>query len=132
MKRFGAIADWHSAIAESRIDGDVPDGMPGCVRVLRLADGGTLRERLLAFDDANRSLTYRFDAAQLPVDDYHLTVALAPITGETRLPRHEGARAAATARRRTPRGTTSRRPGRRRPPQPPLMLRRVGDRLRQW
>lgn len=97
VKRFGAIADWHSAIAESRIDGDVPDGTPGCVRVLRLADGGTLRERLLAFDDANRSLTYRFDAAQLPVDDYHLTVALAPITGETRLPRHEGARAAATA-----------------------------------
>jgi hypothetical protein len=57
VKRFGAIADWHSAIAESRIDGDVPDGTPGCARVLRLADGGKLRERLLAFDDTNRSLT---------------------------------------------------------------------------
>ncbi|MEG3176685.1 SRPBCC family protein [Sphingomonas sp. RB3P16] len=84
VKRFGAIADWHPEIAEGRIDGDIPDGTPGCVRVLRLADGGTLRERLLAIDDANRSLTYRFDAAPLPVDDYRLTVALVPITGEPR------------------------------------------------
>lgn len=62
----------------------MPDGTPGCVRVLRLADGGVLRERLLAVDETNRSFTYRFDEAPLPVDDYHLTVSLVPITGETR------------------------------------------------
>lgn len=84
MKRFGAIADWHPAIAEGSIKGDVPDGTPGCVRVLRLADGGIQRERLLAVDAANRSFTYRFDESPLPVDDYHLTVSLVPITGETR------------------------------------------------
>lgn len=84
VKRFGAIADWHPAIAEGRIDGAIADGTPGCVRVLRLGDGGTLRERLLAVDEANRSFTYRIDAAPLPVDDYHLTVSLVPITGEPR------------------------------------------------
>lgn len=84
VKRFGAIADWHPAIAEGRIEGDVPDSTPGCVRVLRLADGGTLRERLLAVAEANRSFTYRFDESPLPVDDYHLTVSLVPITGEPR------------------------------------------------
>lgn len=84
LRRFGEIASWHPAITESRIEGTVPDGTPGCVRVLRLADGGGLRERLLAVDEANRSFTYRFDEAQLPVDDYHLTVSLVPITGEPR------------------------------------------------
>lgn len=84
LRRFGEIASWHPAIAESRIEGEVPDGTPGCVRVLRLAEGGTLSERLLAVDQANRSFTYRFDEAPLPVDDYHLTVSLVPITGEPR------------------------------------------------
>lgn len=58
--------------------------MPGCVRVLRLSDGGTLRERLLAMDEANHGFTYRFDDAPLPVDDYHLTVSVMPVTGEPR------------------------------------------------
>lgn len=84
LKRFGEIAAWHPAIAESRIEGDLPDGMPGCVRVLRLSDGGTLRERLLAMDEANRGFTYRFDEAPLPVDDYHLTVSVMPVSGEPR------------------------------------------------
>ena len=84
LSRFGEIASWHPAIADSRIEGAVPDGTPGCVRVLRLSDGGTLRERLLAVDQNNRSFTYRFDEAPLPVDDYHLTVSLVPITGEQR------------------------------------------------
>jgi hypothetical protein len=84
LKRFGEIATWHPAIAESRIEGAVSDGTPGCVRVLDLADGATLRERLLAVDEANRSFTYRFDEAPLPVDDYQLSVSLVPITGEAR------------------------------------------------
>lgn len=84
LKRFAEIATWHPAIAESRIEGDLPDGMPGCVRVLRLSDGGTLRERLLAMDEANHGFTYRFDEAPLPVDDYHLTVSVLPVTGEPR------------------------------------------------
>ncbi|SFM97701.1 SRPBCC family protein [Methylobacterium pseudosasicola] len=84
LRRFGEIATWHPAIAESRIEGDLPDGMPGCVRVLRLSDGRTLRERLLAMDEANHGLTYRFDEAPLPVDDYHLTVSVMPVTSEPR------------------------------------------------
>jgi hypothetical protein len=80
LKRFGDIASWHPAIAESQLEGALPDGMPGCVRVLRLADGGILRERLLAVDELNRSFTYCFDEAPLPVDDYHLTVTVLAAT----------------------------------------------------
>lgn len=84
LRRFGRIADWHPAIVTSRIENNLADSAPGCIRHLTLADGVVLRERLLALDDANRSFTYRFEEAPLPVDDYHLTVALVPLTGEAR------------------------------------------------
>ncbi|MEP7008195.1 MAG: SRPBCC family protein [Sphingomonas bacterium] len=84
LRRFGGIADWHPVIAKCRIENDVAESAPGCIRHLTLADGAVLRERLLALDDANRSFTYRFEEAPLPVDNYHLTVALVPLTGEAR------------------------------------------------
>ena len=84
LKRFGDIATWHPAIADSRTEGDLPDGMPGSVRVLRLRDGGALRERLLAIDDPGRSLTYRFEEAPLPVDNYHLSATVLPVSGGPR------------------------------------------------
>lgn len=34
LRRFGAISDWHPAIAESRIDGGLPDGAPDTPRLL--------------------------------------------------------------------------------------------------
>ena len=80
LKRFGDIAEWHPDIVESSIDNDKPDGMVGCVRKLTLGDGGIITERLLATDDRNRSLTYRFEQAPLPLDDYTLTVTVIPLT----------------------------------------------------
>lgn len=71
LRRFGAIAEWHPAISSSKIENGVADGAPGAIRCLTLADGSMLRECLLALDDANRSFTYRFEEAALPVDDYH-------------------------------------------------------------
>ncbi|WP_027281700.1 SRPBCC family protein [Roseomonas gilardii] len=82
LRRFGAIAEWHPAISSSKIENGVADGAPGAIRCLTLADGSMLRECLLALDDANRSFTYRFEEAALPVDDYHLTVTLIPLTGK--------------------------------------------------
>jgi hypothetical protein len=82
LKKFGEISKWHSDIAESRIDNEVPDGMVGCVRKLILGDGGVIVERLLATDDVRRSLTYRFEEAPLPLDNYTLTVAVTPLTRE--------------------------------------------------
>jgi len=82
LKKFGEISKWHSDIVESRIDNGMPDGIVGCVRKLTLGDGGTIIEKLLATDDRNRSLTYRFEEAPLPLDNYTLTVAVTPLTRE--------------------------------------------------
>ncbi|MQB08014.1 SRPBCC family protein [Agrobacterium tumefaciens] len=82
LKKFGEISKWHKDIAESHIDNDMPDGIVGCTRKLTLVDGGTILERLLSTDDINRSLTYRFEEAPLPLDNYTLTVAVTPLTRE--------------------------------------------------
>ena len=48
LRDFNSHAQWHPAIADSRIeDGRRPDEV-GCVRAFRLKDGGALREKLLA------------------------------------------------------------------------------------
>lgn len=84
VKQFGAIANWHPAIVHSGIEGDQPDGLPGIVRKLRLQDGGIVRERLLSVDDRSRTLSYRFEEAPLPLDNYVATVRLVPLTGQPR------------------------------------------------
>src|SRR5690348_12884543 len=60
--RFGEIATWASPIVESALDGPAPD--TGVARTCTFANfgpftGGTVTERLLAFDAVDMSLAYR-------------------------------------------------------------------------
>lgn len=82
LKPFGQISKWHSAIAESFIEGDGPEGVVGSIRRLFLSDGGVMREKLLSVDDSNLLFSYRFEDSPLPVDNYVATVRLLPLTGE--------------------------------------------------
>jgi len=82
LKQFGQISTWHPAIIASRIEGDLPDGMVGCVRHLTLDNGAVLREKLLAVDDSERRLSYRFEESPLPVDNYVATIRLTPVSDQ--------------------------------------------------
>ncbi|KAB8043908.1 SRPBCC family protein [Janthinobacterium aquaticum] len=84
LKQFGQISAWHPAIIHSRIEGELPDGMVGCVRHLTLENGAILREKLLSVDDSERRLSYRFEESPLPVDNYVATIRLTPVSGEAR------------------------------------------------
>jgi hypothetical protein len=84
LKKFGEIRKWHPAIVESRIEDGQPDGLIGVIRRLTLADGAIVRERLLSVDDPLRTLSYRFEEAPLPLDNYVATVRLAPVTGQAK------------------------------------------------
>lgn len=84
LRKFGEIAKWHPAIAESLLEGGAAEEAVGCVRRLTLADGAVMTERLLAIDDRARSFTYRFEDAPLPLDNYVLTATLTPLTREPR------------------------------------------------
>ena len=82
LKKFGEIHKWHPSIVESSIEDNQPDGLVGCIRRLTLADGAVVRERLLSVDDHNITLSYRFEEAPLPLDNYVATVKLASLTGQ--------------------------------------------------
>jgi hypothetical protein len=84
LKKFGEIDKWHPSIAESNIEDHQADGMVGCVRKLVLADGAVIRERLLSVDDRNTTLSYRFEEAPLPLDNYVATIKLAALTGQSK------------------------------------------------
>ena len=84
LKKFGEIHKWHPSIVESSIEDNQPDGLVGCIRKLTLADGAIVRERLLSVDDRNLTLSYRFEEAPLPLDNYVATVKLAALTGQSK------------------------------------------------
>ncbi|MCB1883455.1 MAG: SRPBCC family protein [Geminicoccaceae bacterium] len=80
VRDFGALSTWHPGVDESRIeDGDLPDRV-GCVRYLKLGDGGVVRERLLMLCDAERSYVYNFETTPFDVKNYEATLRVTPVT----------------------------------------------------
>ena len=47
IRDFNALPKWHPAIAESRIENNLPADKVSCIRAMRLRDGGAIREQLL-------------------------------------------------------------------------------------
>ncbi len=84
IRDFNALPDWHPNIVESRIEGGAPSDQVGCVRAFRLADGGFIRERLLALSDYDYSCTYSILESPMGVEDYVATLKLTPVTDGNR------------------------------------------------
>ncbi len=74
------------AYASAVIDSPVEDGgagdKVGCVRVLRMADGAGVREKLTALSDAEHS--YSVVDSPFPIRDHRSTVSFLPVTTEGR------------------------------------------------
>lgn len=77
---FNGHAEWHPIIAESHIEEGQAADRVGCVRNFTLADGGHLRERLLAFSDLDRRYTYSIIVSPMPIENYIATFALHRVT----------------------------------------------------
>lgn len=71
---FNGMPKWHPAIAESTLD--QKDG--ATFRRLRLADGGTILEKLEEKNDAERYFTYSIAESPLPIADYRSTIHIRP------------------------------------------------------
>ncbi|UDL92369.1 SRPBCC family protein [Mesorhizobium sp. PAMC28654] len=80
LRDFNSHDRWHPAIAFSEIEGGDPVDAVGAVRHFRLADGGELREQLLALSDKDRRLSYCLLEAPLPLMGYVASVRLKPVT----------------------------------------------------
>jgi NADPH:quinone reductase-like Zn-dependent oxidoreductase len=80
LRDFNSHDRWHPAIAFSEIERGEPVDAVGVVRHFRLADGGELREQLLALSDKDRRLSYCLLEAPLPLMGYVASVRLKPVT----------------------------------------------------
>jgi mxaD protein len=74
-KDFDGLNTWHPAVATDEIVEGKNDTV-GAVRLLTLKGGGTIKEKLLAFDAAGRSFKYAILEGVLPVSDYTSTFAV--------------------------------------------------------
>jgi polyketide cyclase/dehydrase/lipid transport protein len=71
---------WPDAVSESHIEDGKAADQVGAVRSFRLGES-TIRERLLALSDLDRSYSYEFvDPAPFPVVDYVATLRITPIS----------------------------------------------------
>ena len=78
---FNGLATWWSeAVSESHIEDGKAADQVGAVRAFRLGEA-TIRERLLALSDLDRSYSYEFcDPAPFPVVDYSATLRVTPVS----------------------------------------------------
>lgn len=74
---FDGWANWHPVVKMSVADGH----HVGAIRILVLADGGRISDRLVAYDES--AMTYSYVVATepnpLPVADYRATITVVPI-----------------------------------------------------
>jgi Polyketide cyclase / dehydrase and lipid transport len=84
IRDFNGLPKWHPAIAESRIEGNWPSDRLGCIRNFRLADGGIIREQLLALSDYDYQYTYSILESPMGVQNYVATLKLTPVTDGNR------------------------------------------------
>jgi uncharacterized protein YndB with AHSA1/START domain len=80
IRDFNGLPSWHPRMVASEIeDGKASDEI-GCVRKFQTATGATLREKLVAFSDADRSVTYSILETPQPISNHTATLSLTPVT----------------------------------------------------
>ena len=77
IKDFNGLPTWHPAVAKSEIVAGT-NNKKGAVRLLTLKDGGTIKEKLLAYDDKGRSFKYNILEGVLPLSSYVSTIKVKP------------------------------------------------------
>ena len=80
VRDFNGLPGWHPLIGESRIENGEPPDRVGCIRVLTLRDGSTVREQLLGLSDFDLFCTYSILESSMGVENYVATLRLTPVT----------------------------------------------------
>ena len=80
IRDFNGLPAWHPLIGESRIENGEPSDRVGCIRVLTLRDGSTVREQLLGLSDFDLFCTYSILESSMGVEGYVATLRLTPVT----------------------------------------------------
>jgi mxaD protein len=75
VKDFDALNTWHPAVESDKIVEGTNDKV-GAVRLLTLKGGGTIKEKLLAYDASAHSFKYAILEGVLPVSAYTSTLKI--------------------------------------------------------
>jgi mxaD protein len=75
VKNFDGINAWHPAFVKDEIISG-KNNVVGAQRLLTLGNGGTIKEKLLGFDDKNHTFKYEILEGVLPVSDYKSTFSV--------------------------------------------------------
>jgi mxaD protein len=78
-KDFSGLNNWHPAVATDQIV-EGKDNTVGAVRLLTLKGGGTIKEKLLRYDETNHSFKYAILEGVLPVSDYTSTFTIKSVS----------------------------------------------------
>ena len=71
---FETIGEWHPAVASLKM----VEGEKEPRRLITLADGAIVDERLVELDDAKRSQTYTILESPIPLTNYFATISVQP------------------------------------------------------
>ena len=80
IRDFNGLPTWHPRMVESEIEGDLPADQIGCIRKFKLVSGATIREKLLAFSDADHLVSYSILETPQPITNHKATLKLTRIT----------------------------------------------------
>jgi len=83
-KNFDGLNTWHPALASDAIVSGTNNTL-GAVRLLTLKGGGTIKEKLLAFDEAGHRFRYKILESVLPVSHYSSTFVVTSTGAEKTL-----------------------------------------------
>ena len=84
VKDFNGLANWHPALASDEIVSGTNDTV-GAVRLLTLKGGGTIKEKLLQFDETGHRFRYAILEGVLPVSHYTSTFVVTALPGDKTL-----------------------------------------------
>lgn len=80
IRDFNGLPSWHPRMVESHIEDGKAATEIGCVRNFKTATGATVRERLVAFSDDDRMVTYSIIGHPMPITNHSSTLRLERVT----------------------------------------------------
>jgi mxaD protein len=75
VSNFGDLGAWHPAVKSTEIV-EGKNNEKGAIRVVTLQDGGTIKEKLVAYNAAKHKYTYTILEGVLPVSNYQSTITV--------------------------------------------------------
>jgi len=80
IRDFNGLPSWHPRMVESEIEDGKDATDIGAVRKFKVASGATIREKLLAFSDADYLTTYSIIEHPAPISNHTATLKLERVT----------------------------------------------------